>query len=94
MTNPNCEITDKKLDLPPQNTLIPKNFEILPKDESKSEKPILLKSWEDCTDLWYKKDDNFLRPKCMIQMKLYTNDLLFSLKPETRVFAKVWRSIQ
>jgi secreted Zn-dependent insulinase-like peptidase len=27
--NPNCEISSKKLDLPPPNTLIPKNFDIL-----------------------------------------------------------------
>ena len=30
---PKCEIKSKKLDLPPANTLIPKNFDILPANE-------------------------------------------------------------
>ena len=42
MTNPNCEIKSKKLGLPPPNNLIPKNFDILPKNEKYS-MPTLLK---------------------------------------------------
>ena len=33
---PACEIKTKKLDLPPINKLIPKKFDVLPKDESLS----------------------------------------------------------
>ena len=33
MKNPNCEIRNKKLDLPPRNNLIPKNFDIHPPNE-------------------------------------------------------------
>lgn len=43
MNNPNCEIKSKKLDLPPKNNLIPKNFDILPANETYSQKPVLLK---------------------------------------------------
>ena len=64
----------KKLGLPPANNLIPKNFDILEKNELYSVKPTLLKQWED-TDLWYKKDDKFERPKAIVSMKIYTNDL-------------------
>lgn len=39
MTAPACEIKTKKLDLPPVNNLIPKNFDILPKDENLSKEP-------------------------------------------------------
>jgi secreted Zn-dependent insulinase-like peptidase len=39
MTEPACEIKTKKLDLPPVNNLIPKNFDILPKDENLSKEP-------------------------------------------------------
>ena len=56
MMNPKCEIKSKKLGLPPPNNLIPKNFDILPKNEKYSRKPTLLKQWDD-TDLWYQKDD-------------------------------------
>lgn len=74
--------------------MIPTNFDILEKDESKSEKPILLKQWENCTDLWYKKDDKFGRPKSMISMRLYTNDCSFGQNPKARVFTHVWQKIQ
>jgi secreted Zn-dependent insulinase-like peptidase len=30
IANPKCEIKSKKLDLPPPNTMIPKNFDVLP----------------------------------------------------------------
>jgi len=62
INNPACVIKSKKLDLPPANTMIPKNFDIIAKDESLSAKPHLLKQWEN-TELWYKKDDTFNRPK-------------------------------
>ena len=73
MKNPQCPIGSKKLDLPPPNNLIPKNFEILAKNADQSEKPKLVKSWEE-TDLWYKKDDKFERPKASVTMKYYTRD--------------------
>jgi secreted Zn-dependent insulinase-like peptidase len=36
MSAPACEIKTKLLDLPPINKLIPKKFDVLPKDESLS----------------------------------------------------------
>ena len=35
---PNCEIKSKKLDLPPANNLIPKNFNVLDKNKAYSDK--------------------------------------------------------
>jgi len=32
MQSPNVDVSDKKLDLPLENTLIPENLEVLPKD--------------------------------------------------------------
>jgi len=61
---PNCKISKKKLDLPPKNEFIPKNFDLLPKDEKLSAKPILLKQWDN-VDLWFKKDDKFEMPKAI-----------------------------
>lgn len=86
---PASEIKSKKLDLPPANTLIPKNFTVLEKDEEHSKKPMLLKQWDD-TDLWYKKDDKFLRPKAIVAMKLFTNDNGFGSDMKARVFANLW----
>lgn len=89
MTNPNCEIKSKKLGLPPANNLIPKNFDILPKNEECSKKPILLKQWDD-TDLWYKKDDQFEKPKAHVNLKIYTSDCEYGQNAKARVFTTVW----
>ena len=61
----NLEFTKKKLDLPPPNTLLPTNFEILPEDPDNSKVPILIQELDD-TDLWYKKDDKFKKPKAFV----------------------------
>ena len=90
--NPKCEIKSHKLDLPPANLLIPKNFDVLEKNEAHSAKPILLKQWED-TDLWYKKDDKFERPKAFVNMKLYTGDCGFGKTIEGRLFCAMWQDI-
>ncbi len=93
MKNPQIKFNEIKLDLPPPNqNLIPKNFDVLPPDPEYSSKPQLLKQWED-TDLWYKKDDQFLTPKVYIGMKLYTDDCSYGLGIVSRVFIKVWKTI-
>jgi insulysin len=71
--NPKCEITSKKLDLPPKNTMIPKNFEVLAENKEKSEKPTLIFQDEN-TDLWYHKDDEFHRPKAVVQLRMYLKE--------------------
>lgn len=43
MTNPACDTSTKKIDLPPINLLIPKNFDVLPKNEELSKQTQLLK---------------------------------------------------
>jgi insulysin len=93
MRNPVVVDNGKALDFPPPNNLIPTNFDILPKDESLSAKPILLQQWDDRGDLWYKKDDKFQKPKAFIASKIYTNDLQFGSSPRTRMFANVWKQI-
>jgi len=92
MSSPNCEIKDKKLDLPPKNNLIPKNFDILPKSENYSQVPQLLKQWPDA-DLWYKKDDKFNRPKAVIGMKLYTSDCQYGFNIDSKLFIYVWQQL-
>ena len=71
----------KVLDLPPANNLLPKSVDILPPIEDASQKPILLKQWADDTDLWYKKDDKFNRPKGIVSLKIYTGDCEFGRTP-------------
>lgn len=77
------------LDLPPPNTLLPTNFDILADDAKLSEKPQLLQIWDD-TEVWYKKDDNFKRPKGIVSLKLYSNDNQFTNTPKGRLFVEVW----
>jgi len=73
--------------------MIPTNFDILDKDEKLSDKPSILKQWDD-TDLWYKKDDKFEKPKAFINMKIYTTDCGFCVQDESRVFASIWNGVQ
>lgn len=77
LRKPVINLNGLKLDLPPQNNLLPKNFEILAEDVSLSDRVKLLKTWDD-TEIWYKKDDKFKRPKGIVNFKFYTNDCLFS----------------
>jgi len=77
LTKPKINSNGLLLDLPPHNNLLPKNFDILPEDPTVSDRVKLLKTWED-TEVWYKKDDKFKRPKGIVNFKLYTNNCLFS----------------
>jgi len=92
MKNPNCVIRNKKLDLPPKNNLIPKNFDIHPPNEKFSKQPVLLKQYDD-THVWYHKDDKFEKPKGVVRMKLYTTDNRFSMDLNSRLFFKVWEEV-
>ena len=92
MRNPNCEIKSKKLDLPPRNNLIPKNFDILPPNEAFSKQPVLLKQYDD-THVWYHKDDKFEKPKGVVRLKLYTNDNRFGFDVNSRLFFKIWEEV-
>lgn len=76
MKKPVVADNGKNLDLPPVNTLLPKNFNVLATDAAISAKPTLLQQWEE-TDLWIKKDDRFNKPKALIACKIYTSDLYF-----------------
>ena len=85
-------MSKKKLDLPPPNILIPKNFDVLPKDPELSGTPILLQKFENA-DLWYKKDDKFERPHAQVKMKLYTNDNGFCIDGTKKLFVNVWKEV-
>ena len=92
MKNPVVVDNGKKLDLPPENTFLPQNFDILPEDTALSAKPIKLNEagLED-VDLWYKKDDTFKKPKGTFSCKIYTSDLYFGQTPKARVFGLMWQ---
>lgn len=42
MNAPNCEVTNKKLDLPPVNNLIAKNYDVLPKQDPPAKEPKII----------------------------------------------------
>ena len=92
MTSPNVDVSKMKLDLPLENTLIPENLDVLPKNAKMSEKPYLLKQY-DGADLWYQKDDKFDMPKAMVNMRIYTNDGGFTDSIEQKMFAMVWDEV-
>lgn len=81
----------KKLGLPPVNNFIPKNFDLLNKEEDA--KPVLIKEWDGCTDLWYKKDNKFERPKVVAKLMIYSKDCQYGLIPKSRVFVHLWESM-
>lgn len=93
MTQPSVKITKKKLDLPPANNLLPKNLDVLPATVPPMEKPELMRQWADDTDLWYLKDDKYLRPKGMVSLKIYTGDCEFGRTPQGRVFVELWNAM-
>lgn len=93
MESPNCYVDEKKLDFPPRNNLIPKNFSVLPSNSEYSSVPKLLKQWED-TDLWYKKDDKWKKPKAIVTLKIYITDERYGLDKQARLFTNVWLHVQ
>lgn len=58
MEAPNPEFKNKKLDLPPANHLIPKNFTLVPLDERYTKEPVHISS-EPTIDIWFKQDALF-----------------------------------
>jgi len=65
-------INNKNLEMPPENTLIPKNFEILP-NLTNLEQPRILYSNQQSTK-WYKQDHKFKVPKAYGFCQIDTND--------------------
>jgi secreted Zn-dependent insulinase-like peptidase len=92
MNNPSCDQSEKKLEIPPPNTLLPKKFDILPEDKAVSQKPILVKTWDNA-HLWYSKDDKFKMPKAVVSMKVYTNDCDFGKTLQGRLQALIWQKV-
>ena len=92
MNYPIVDEKKQKLGIPAKNYLIPTNFEILPRNEEYSQKPCLLKQWEN-TDLWYMKDDTFTKPITVISFKLYSNDCGYGNDMKTDLFIKVWKHV-
>ena len=90
MKNPVVADNGKKLDLPPINNFLPKNFDILPEDATVSTNPVKIHDFENI-DFWYKKDDKFKKPKGIISAKIYTSDLYFGQTPKARVFGIMWQ---
>ena len=90
LKNPSIPDNGKRLDLPPANTFIATNFEILPEDKSLSVSPHLVQQWENLADLWYKKDDKFKLPKALVAAKIYTSDLSLGASPLASIFSSLW----
>lgn len=44
--------------------------------------------------MWYKKDDQFGRPKSFVSLKVYTQDCNLGRSPDARVFVNVWAQVQ
>ena len=78
--------------MPPANTFIATNFDILPEDQSLSVSPHLVQQWENLADLWYKKDDKFKLPKAIVATKIYTSDLSLGDSPLTSLFSTYWEA--
>jgi insulysin len=92
MLEPQVKDNGKKLDLPPPNNLLPSDFAILPENKDHSAQPVFAQQWDNA-ELWFKKDDHFLRPKGNIAVKIYTSDLNFGVTQNSRVFGEVWKGV-
>ncbi|KFD65259.1 hypothetical protein M514_00656 [Trichuris suis] len=56
------------LKIPSQNEFIPTKFDLRARDEKRTEPTMIV--CDDYIRLWYKKDDEFLLPKCVVQVML------------------------
>ena len=84
---------DAKLGLPPVNTLLPKNLDLVPADPEHATKPTLIKEYPGDTEVWYLKDDSFERPKAIINIKVYPRAGLLAelgVTAEGRMITEVW----
>ena len=52
-----------------------------------------MQQWDHLADLWYKKDDQFKKPKGAVSCKIYSGDLSLGSSPETQVFGTVWARV-
>lgn len=71
------------------NNLLPKNFDILPQDDKLSQKPVLLEAWEN-GELWFKKDDEFKRPKGIVTLTIYNDNKSSKDQVRDKVFKDMW----
>jgi secreted Zn-dependent insulinase-like peptidase len=90
LTSPQVAENGKKLGLPPPNTLLPTNFDVLADEVQYNQVPVLIDAHE-AAEIWYKQDKKFKRPKGHIELRIYTNDCNFSKNPEGRLFAELWK---
>ena len=81
IANPNIEFSNKKLDLPPANTLLPSGIEIV--SESTDKVPHLSTS-SDSLDLWVKRTNS---PQSMVALQVLTPSL------PSAMFQQLWCSV-
>lgn len=62
----------------------------MPENKEQSARPVHAKQWDN-TDLWFKKDDRFCKPKGNVAVKIYTHDHSFGTTVKSRVFAEMWK---
>jgi insulysin len=92
LKNPQPADNGKKLDLPPPNTLLPTNFDIINDEAQFSQKPVLIEV-QDGAEVWYKQDQQFKRPKGIVNLTIYHNDDgNVTATPAKQLFHHVWRA--
>ena len=69
MRNP--KLPEGCVGMPPVNTLLPENLDIVAADSVNSSVPTLIKEWPGDTEVWFLKDDKFQRPKAFVSLKVY-----------------------
>jgi insulysin len=95
MSNPNLHYPGIKVGLPPKNTLLPNRLDIEPEETEYSRVPKKIKEWQGDTEVWYKKDDKFKRPKAFINIKIYPHGGLHANLGKTvegKMFAEIWEA--
>ena len=92
MKNPKCDQSEKKLNFPPHNTLIPTEFDLKERVAENCKEPKLLKS-ADGTEVWHQQDNKFDKPKEIVTLYLYSNDCHESKSPKGDVFISLWNKV-
>ena len=90
MKNPKIEDKEHaKLSNPLENTLFPKNLDVLAADAEAS-KSVQKIYGDEKLDVWYKKSDKFKIPKVVVSTFLLTNDCEYNLTVEGSLFVEMW----
>lgn len=94
LNNINSSVVYDDLSLPFKNKYIPDNLDLLPPNKKWSVEPTKIKDDAESV-IWYKKDDKFMQPKCVANLRIYKkkNQHLDDTHPIMQAYNDIWTDV-